>query len=117
MDFQLVVDFIKHFAGAEKTFLRGCCYWFAWILQCRFGSIHDDGCFSEIFYEPVEGHFIFGIHEDSGWHYFDVRGDVTSLYNKDGVTLRSISDIIFNDPKWYERLMRDCRNFITPEDL
>ena len=116
MDFQAVIDFIKHFAGAENTFLYGCCYWFAKILQDRFGNVHDDGSYSEIFYEPVKGHFIFGIHEDEGWHYFDVRGDVTDLYNKEGITLYSITDLIYKEPYWYERLMRDCRNFISPSE-
>ena len=69
-----VKEYIEFFKWYDKenvlinTFTKGYCYKFAVILKDRF-----DG---EIFYEPIEGHFITKI----GSKYWDIRGDVTSLY-------------------------------------
>ena len=70
-----IQEFIRGFKRYDrsdvliKTFLEGYCYYFAVILQERFGG--------EILYEPIEGHFITKI----GCSYYDIRGDVTNLYN------------------------------------
>lgn len=50
MDKETVLGFIKHFKGSEDVFLYGCCYWFAFILQERFGGT--------MMYEPIENHFV-----------------------------------------------------------
>lgn len=52
----------------EDTFLNGYCYWFANMLHGVFAG--------EIFYEPVEGHFVTKINE----RFYDIRGDVTERY-------------------------------------
>ena len=112
---QEVLDFISHFKGAEDTFLHGCCWWFAWILQERFA---DHGYLVDIFYEPVEGHFVARfIRDNSGpeaqEYFFDVRGDVTALYkDKD---LENMWLMSLNEEKFYGRLMCSCREFLEPD--
>lgn len=115
---QEVLDFISHFKGAENTFLHGCCYWFAWILQERFDG---RGYVVSIFHEPVAGHFIAGFLEDTEYinadlkiKFFDVRGDVTDLYNEDD--LESVFVLGQTDERRLGRLMCDCKYFISPED-
>ena len=109
-----ILNFIKHFKGSEDTFLHGCCYWFAWILWSRFMP------FLRIVYEPIEGHFlvesdvVLYASDEFGHCFYDIRGDVTELY-KDK-KLYTLNQICSDDFKWYSRLMRDCRDFITPED-
>lgn len=121
-----ILDFIKHFSNAQTTFLHGCCYWFTRILTERFGKSH----YVSVLYEPVDGHFVTQIRpkkmvmdrngkisyktDNSYTWLFDVRGDVTDLYaDKQLYDLQAIKAI---DPKWYSRLMRDCRDFINPDD-
>ena len=70
-----VEDFIRKFkiydqnGVLESTFLNGFCYWFAYILAGRFVG-------AEIYYEPIDGHFITEIDD----RLYDIRGDVTDLY-------------------------------------
>lgn len=99
-----IVEFIKHFEGAEDVFLHGCCYWFAKILDERF-ILADP----KIMHEPVEGHFV----TDIGGRLYDVRGDVTDMY-KDK-PLDNMYDMHKTDFKQYMRLMRDCRDFSEDE--
>ena len=49
-DSATILDFISHFKDAQDTFLYGCCYWFAFILNERFGGT--------TMYLPVENHFV-----------------------------------------------------------
>lgn len=121
---QDVIDFISHFKGAEETFLHGCCYWFAWILKERF---NEHGYLVEIYHEPIEGHFVamfirepdcewfkhVGNH-DKEYRFFDIRGDVTDLYNEDD--LENVWVLQHTDERRWGRLMCDCREFIQPED-
>lgn len=113
-----VIDFIKHFSNAEDVFLHGCCYWFAQILVDRFDG---KGYLVDIFYEPVEGHYIAGFfpmrirqNVDDDVRYFDIRGDVTDEY-KDKA-LENMWLIQRSDHKRYTKLMCDCRDFIDPEN-
>lgn len=112
-----VLDFIKHFNGAEDVFLHGCCFWFAFILQERFDG-HK--YLVSIFHDPIEGHFVAGFLPDSDnissekVRYFDIRGEVTDLYNEDD--LESIYWMSINEERRYGRLMCDCKYFIEPED-
>ena len=122
---QDVVDFIAHFKGAEDVFLHGCCWWFARILQERF---HEHGYLVDIFHEPIEGHFVARFIRDPGlkwmspetYHeppevkFFDVRGDVTDLYNEDD--LENVWLMSLNEERRWGRLMCDCRDFIQPDD-
>lgn len=100
-DKNTILQFIDHFKGSEDTFLNGCCYWFSVILYDRFFSERV----VEIYYEPVEGHFITKIDN----RYYDVRGDVTELYR--GKPMYNMYEMYQNDVRMYERLMRDCRDF------
>ena len=123
MVYKDMLDFISHFKGSEDVFLHGCCYWFAWILYWRFRDSAAKAMWvKNIMYEPVQGHFIFGVCDmklfdgktDKNFMYFDVRGDVTDMYKgKELYTIRKMMDEM---PDYYRRLMRDCRDFINPED-
>ena len=115
-----VIDFIAHFKGAEDTFLHGCCYWFAWILQKRF---HERGYLVDIFHEPVEGHFIARFIRDNKYsppdpnaeeRYFDVRGDVTELYADK--PLENMWLMSLGEGRRWGRLLCDCRDFVEPEN-
>jgi len=119
-----IIHFIKQFSAAKETFLHGCCYWFAWILYWRFREAAAKAAWvANILYEPVQGHFIFGICDtklldgktDDNFMYFDVRGDVTDMYKgKELYTIRKMMDEM---PDYYRRLMRDCRDFLPPVDM
>lgn len=60
--------FIARFHGSEEVFTRGACYWFARILKLRFVE-------GEIMYNPVEGHFAFGLNG----RVYDVTGEIDPL--------------------------------------
>lgn len=114
-----VIDFIAHFKGAEDVFLNGCCYWFAFILQERF---HGHGYLVDIFYEPVEGHyvsrFIYDRYSDPSKEnevrFFDIRGDVTRLYKEED--LENMWLMSLHDEKRWAKLMCDTRDFVEPEN-
>ena len=111
-----VINFIKHFEGSEDTFLHGCCYWFAHILQERF---NDRGYIVEIFHEPIEGHFVARFiptsnKDTNGIRFYDIRGDVSDLYKIED--LENIWDVNVFEHKRFSKLMCDCRDFIEPED-
>lgn len=122
---QDVIDFISHFKGAEETFLHGCCYWFAFILQERF---HEHGYLVDIYHDPIVGHFVARFirdpdykwmypetyHDEPEVKYFDIRGDVTDQYNEDD--LESLWLMEQNEERRWGRLMCDCREFISPEN-
>lgn len=97
-----ILKFIDRFRGSESVFLRGCCYWFARILSERFLDYRP-----VILHDPVQGHFVTRI----GGNLYDVRGDVTDLYV--GHTLDDLREMSYGE---YARLMRDCRDFIDPEE-
>ena len=109
-----VLDFINHFKGASGTFLNGCCYWFAWILQERF---HEREWLVDIFHDPVEGHFvarfISTIPSDTHVYLFDIRGDVTNLYSID--QLENVWLMQFTEERRWKNLMCDCRDFVERE--
>ena len=96
-----VLRFIAKFHGSEDVFLNGCCYWFARILEERFGNYG-----ASIAYEPREGHFITVINGRA----YDVRGDVTHLYW--GKTVYNMNELCTQDSALYERLMRDCVDLV-----
>ena len=101
-----ILNFIARFKGSEDTFLHGCCYWFAHILETEFlftGAV-------TIMYEPVEGHFITRI----GNRFYDVRGDVTEKYR--GKPMYDMDELAYENGTMYQHLMRDCRDFEEVED-
>jgi len=116
-----VLDFIKHFNGAEDVFLHGCCYWFAYILRERF---HGHGYIVDIYHDPIEGHFVARFIEnpnpyepitpDVEVRFFDIRGDVTDKYKEDD--LENVWIMQMTEERRWGRLMCDCREFIEPED-
>ena len=95
MDKETVLCFIRQFKNAEETFLNGCCYWFAFILQERFGGT--------MMYEPVENHFV----QEIGGRLYDISGDVTEKY-KNSEYLMFWSDMEQYDCLLYKRIVRDC---------
>lgn len=64
MDDINVNGFIARFAGAQDTFLNGCCYWFAVILKERFRAA--------IYYHPIDNHFAGKISDK----LYDVTGEI-----------------------------------------
>ena len=89
-----VVEFINRRWEKDSRWLDGNCYWFAHILTSRFPYL-------EIYYLPVEGHFI--------------AGDGNSFYDWSGlIKLRErpslLSYLQQEDPSWYARIVRDCIN-------
>ena len=64
MAIQAVTDFIKGFDEVKDFFLYGYCFWFSVILANRF--------YGEIWYLPVENHFVCKIDGN----YYDVTGRV-----------------------------------------
>lgn len=94
MDKETVLGFIKHFKGSEDVFLYGCCYWFAFILQERFGGT--------MMYEPTENHFV----QEIGGRLYDASGDVTEKYTSE--YLMFWSDMEQYDHLLYKRIVRDC---------
>ncbi len=106
----IVEKFIAHFKGSENTFLNGCCYWFAHILKTRFFS-ESSVDYQDIYYEPVEGHFVTKINGN----YYDIRGDVTEIYSKKKKDMYPMSRLWLYDLGHYNRLMRDCARFEEAE--
>lgn len=92
-----ILSFIKRrWAGTDAKWLTGNCYWFAYILSSRFKKL-------KIYYLPIQGHFVCG--DPNTNVFFDITGQVTP--DEQPVALETIKT---TDKKWYNRLMRDCRN-------
>lgn len=64
-----IESFIYQFRYAKETFLNGCCFWFAYILNARFPN-------SRIMYDPVYNHFVTEING----YFWDVTGDTNQTY-------------------------------------
>lgn len=95
-DREEILSFISEFAKARETFMTGCCYWFARILQERF-------CGGEILYDYKYNHFMVQL----GDQIYDAQGDVTEKYmgSPDLVLWSEYQQI---DPSHYKRIVRDC---------
>lgn len=65
----MIDKFISGFKTSPDPFQNGYCYYFAHMLQRRFGG--------NILYEPVRGHFVLGL----AGHLYDSTGDVTDTYD------------------------------------
>ena len=94
-DEKVILDFINSFKNAQETFLNGCWFWFAFILQERFGGT--------MMYEPVENHYV----QEIGGRLYDVSGDVTERYGSSEHLMRW-ADMEQFDSILYRRLIRDC---------
>lgn len=94
-----VMAFIDRFTLCGKlkdtitTFTQGCCYWFAYILHCRFSN-------SIIMYDPVINHFVVKIED----RLYDITGDVTGEYNV-------VRWSTYPDESEKRRIIRDCIKF------
>lgn len=109
-----IEKFISNFSQAKETFLYGCCYWFCEILLKRF---ENEVYHMVVMYEPEQGHFLTAIREDfySPIRLYDIRGDVTDEYcTKQMYTIGSLKA---TQPKYYENLMKDCRDFVEREEV
>lgn len=88
-----ILEFIQRRFKKDSDWLNGNCYWFAKILSIRFEHLNG-----EIFYDPVMGHFVYGV---DGVFY-----DWNGVSSK--ATFLSLKEIKEKDSLWYERLIRDC---------
>ena len=101
---QAVLGFIGRFSfGVEnerteviEAFTCGCCYWFAFILKCRFIEYYNCG----IMIDYIQNHFGCKIEDK----VFDITGDVTDKYKWEYWSL-------CEDPYLKARIIEDCINF------
>ena len=99
-----VIEFINRRFPEDCYWLNGNCLWFAFILQKRFPNM-------EIYYLPIEGHFITGLNiiknelQNSNIKtvYFDWSGVIVPEEE-----VLSLSQIKKEDELWYKHLIRDC---------
>lgn len=92
-----ILDFIKRrWREAGDLFQNENCYWFARILEERFPSVF-------IAYDAINGHFV-GMDKQTG-ELYDSKG----VY-KDSGAIYLLHWIKTEEPNWYERLMKNCRD-------
>ena len=91
-----ILDFIFRRFKGYSDWLDGNCLWFAYILKKRFSQL-------EIYYLPIEGHFVCGLLHDNKTIFFDWRGAI--IVEEEPILFDSIKE---DDPAWYQRLIRDC---------
>ena len=87
-----ILEFINRRFKVDCKWTDGNCYYFALMLKERFGG--------EIYYVPIEGHFVCKIGEK----YYDFRGQCQRFQSKP-LTLETIAK---NDINWYNRIWKDC---------
>ena len=90
-----ILDFIRNFKGAEEPFLTGCCYWFAFILQERFGG--------QMLYFQSPGHFV----QKIDGRLYDVTGDVTENFTNEHPPV-VWAGLHSTDSSLYRCVLRDC---------
>ncbi len=93
-----ILHFIAAFKQAQTTFTTGCCYWFANILNQRFGG--------ETMYANIENHWVQRI----GGRLYDVTGDVTEQYQ----IVVPWNEWQRREPGVTQRLFRDCIDILPP---
>lgn len=79
--------------GTIETFTRGYCYWFAFILQNRFGGI--------IFYNPIDNHFACDIDGS----LYDITGYLGSSEQEGWIDWASYC---YDDCLDAERVTKNC---------
>lgn len=92
-----VLYFIKKFESAQKLFMEGRCYWFAFILKERF-----DG---KLMYHQIRNHWACLID--------DTLYDVTGQIDSEG--FYPWPDVVTNDDLLYNRLIVQCINYTDYE--
>lgn len=94
-----ILDFINRRFPTDSNWLSGNCYYFAKILQLRFGG--------ELYYDLVDGHFLLMLNG----RFYDWSG-YRSEYNVESSSRDFNYVIKWNeyekiDPLHYERIVRD----------
>ena len=90
-----VLHFIKQFESAQKLFMEGRCYWFAFILKERF-----DGT---ILYNEIMNHWACLID----YKLYDATGQI------DSKGFYRWPDCVIEDNLLYQRLIDQCIEFNT----
>ena len=86
--------------GIEKLFLENHCYYFALILHTRLPE-------SDIVYDRSDSHFLLMV----GHELYDIRGNVTDLYDEDDLDDMVPWDEMENiDKIEYDSLVDSCIN-------
>jgi hypothetical protein len=88
-----VLHFISTFKGSEHTFLNGNCFWFAHILNSRFGGY--------IVYDVIDDHFYTEIDNI----FYDIKG--IEEINVDEKSIFYWSKIYEYDSNVFNRINRD----------
>ena len=91
-----VLDFIKRRWSNSDHWLDGNCYWFSYILHNRFPQL-------EIFYLPIKGHFVVG--DSHTKEFYDWTGKLE--LDEEPILF---SELLYEDPVWYARLLKNCRD-------
>lgn len=92
-----ILNFIQKRFSIDCDWMTKNCYWFARILCIQF-------TFLSIYYQFDVGHFI--AVDRIQKVYYDYEGE-HSFNDSNCVEL---SSLLYNDPAWYCRLMRDCKD-------
>ena len=96
-----ILSFITHFSQYGKSvvdcFTTGNCYWFAQILNERFGV--------RIMYNPVEGHFACNLN---GEHLYDITGRIDTIMTGPWEDFYGLS---VKDPTHFDRIYANCVEF------
>ena len=87
---QEVLDFIKRRFPIDCRWLDGNCYYFALLLQMRFGG--------NIYYDYLIGHFYLKFNCEN----YDYGG----IYKPQSEI--PLDELKEKDPTWYNRLVNDC---------
>lgn len=91
-----ILNFIKRRWIQDSNWLNGNCLWFAYILNKRFPQL-------QIYYLPIEGHFICGVPQENEMSFFDWRGKI--IIEEEPILFESIKR---EDINYYNRLIKDC---------
>lgn len=98
---ELIEDFIDHFASygydVIRCFTTGNCYWFAKILEERFGEVFHHG---EMVYHPIKNHFAY--RDNRTKYVYDITGVI------DGTNYVAWREYALEDPLHTQRLIEDC---------
>ena len=91
-----ILDFINRRWHGYAGWLDGNCLWFAYILNKRFPQL-------QIYYLPIEGHFVCGVTIENELLFFDWRGKI--IVEEEPLLFKDIKE---EDINYYNRLIRDC---------
>jgi len=87
-----IIEFIKRRFPIDCNWTNGNCYYFALILQSRFGG--------EIYYDVIQGHFVTKINNE----FYDYTGKI-NFKNRTLINWNNFDDY---DHLQKNRIIRDC---------